>query len=286
MKYFLLSLLLLVSGYHLLAQDRQDSIAIAQIQWQDKTIKRGIVWRQAHFNQLFNSQQEINLIAIDLNNKAVKLGLEGFADTLFLMSEIAKATHATVAINGAFFDTKNGGGVTLLKKDGTIINRTTMFDKKGKPTERSNGALILDGKRTTIINADPANMLWDEQLKAKNMLVCGPVLISKNHLVNLEKNAFNDNRHPRSAIAISTNNKLLLITADGRNAQAQGMNLHELAFFLKVYGAKDALNLDGGGSTTLYVKGQGTSGVVNYPSDNKLFDHQGERKVANILLVY
>jgi exopolysaccharide biosynthesis protein len=49
-------------------------------------------------------------------------------------------------------------------------------------------------------------------------------------------------------------------------------------------GAEDALNMDGGGSTTLYVEGENGNGIVNHPSDNKKFDRQGERHVVNSLL--
>jgi exopolysaccharide biosynthesis protein len=50
-------------------------------------------------------------------------------------------------------------------------------------------------------------------------------------------------------------------------------------------GCKDAINLDGGGSTTMYIKGQPFDGVVNYPCDNKQFDHYGERSVSNVVMI-
>lgn len=53
------------------------------------------------------------------------------------------------------------------------------------------------------------------------------------------------------------------------------------AYLLRILKAHCALNLDGGGSTTLWVNGQ----VVNHPSDNKKFDNKGERKVHNIIAV-
>jgi exopolysaccharide biosynthesis protein len=43
------------------------------------------------------------------------------------------------------------------------------------------------------------------------------------------------------------------------------------------------MNLDGGGSSTLYIRNATDNGVVNYPSDNKKFDHEGQRSVANII---
>ena len=63
------------------------------------------------------------------------------------------------------------------------------------------------------------------------------------------------------------------------------MSMAELAKLARWLKAKDAINLDGGGSTTLWLSGQPGNGVVNYPSDNKQWDHAGERKVANVLLV-
>src|SRR5690606_32557513 len=105
------------------------------------------------------------------------------------------------------------------------------------------------------------------------------LLVKDGRQQQLAKNAFNDNRHPRTAIALK-GNKLILCTVDGRNANSQGLNLEELSKILRWYGCHDAMNLDGGGSTTMYIKGQPDEGIVNYPSDNKQFDHLGERSVA------
>ena len=63
-------------------------------------------------------------------------------------------------------------------------------------------------------------------------------------------------------------------------------NIPELAHLIRILGGKDALNLDGGGSTTLWLSGAADNGIVNYPCDNKRFDHVGERKVPNILYVH
>ena len=48
-------------------------------------------------------------------------------------------------------------------------------------------------------------------------------------------------------------------------------------------GMKDAINLDGGGSTTLWTA---KTGVINHPYDNKTFDHEGVRTVPNLIVVY
>lgn len=84
-------------------------------------------------------------------------------------------------------------------------------------------------------------------------------------------------RHPRSAVGLSRDGRRMwLFVVDGRSATSVGMTLVELADALRALGAWDALNFDGGGSTTLVVDGR----VVNTPSDAT-----GERPVGNALVV-
>ncbi len=84
-------------------------------------------------------------------------------------------------------------------------------------------------------------------------------------------------RHPRSAVGFSADSsRLILMTVDGRQAASVGATLVELADLMKRFGAWDALNFDGGGSTALIVRGA----VVN-----KVSDAAGERPVGNALLV-
>lgn len=77
-------------------------------------------------------------------------------------------------------------------------------------------------------------------------------------------------RAPRSAVGVSADGKtLLLLALDGRSDASRGMSLHELAELLKREGAHDAVNLDGGGSTTMAIKDPATGVhlVANRPSD-------------------
>ncbi len=88
---------------------------------------------------------------------------------------------------------------------------------------------------------------------------------------------FSAERHPRSAIGISRDSTtLVFVVVDGRRAWSVGMSLVELADQLLALGAYQAMNLDGGGSSTLWVRGT----IVNYPSDPA-----GERAVGNALIV-
>ena len=91
--------------------------------------------------------------------------------------------------------------------------------------------------------------------------------------------SFSVARHPRTAVGTADGGRVVyLVTVDGRGAGGSvGMSLAELALLMRRLGATDAANLDGGGSTTMWVRG---SGVTNVPSDPT-----GERTIANALLV-
>ena len=86
-----------------------------------------------------------------------------------------------------------------------------------------------------------------------------------------------ETRHPRTAIGFSRDSSTLyLLAVDGRSQKSVGMTLVELAALMRRLGGWQAMNCDGGGSTTMIVEGA----VVNTPSDSA-----GERPVGNALLV-
>jgi hypothetical protein len=84
-------------------------------------------------------------------------------------------------------------------------------------------------------------------------------------------------RHPRTIAGVRADGTLLLVTIDGRRAGwSAGVTLHEAARVMRSLRARDALNLDGGGSTAMAVRGR----TVNRPSDPA-----GERPVSDALMV-
>jgi exopolysaccharide biosynthesis protein len=88
---------------------------------------------------------------------------------------------------------------------------------------------------------------------------------------------FAENRHPRTMIGSAEDGTIWLVTVDGRQPEhSAGMTLVELRDFARRLGLANALNLDGGGSTTMWVQGQ----VINRPSDAT-----GPRKVSDALIV-
>jgi len=82
-------------------------------------------------------------------------------------------------------------------------------------------------------------------------------------------------RHPRTAIGFSRDSTtLFLLVVDGRSQRSVGVTLIELAALMRQMGAWNAMNFDGGGSTTMVIDGA----VVNAPSDPT-----GEREVGSAL---
>lgn len=83
--------------------------------------------------------------------------------------------------------------------------------------------------------------------------------------------------HPRTAVGIDADGRrLYILVVDGRSATSRGYTMVELADFMTALGVENAINLDGGGSSTMYTRnGTGAMSVVNEPSDGS------ERKVAN-----
>jgi exopolysaccharide biosynthesis protein len=119
--------------------------------------------------------------------------------------------------------------------------------------------------------------------KAASVVGVGPQLI-KNGRVEITNIAekilpsFVTDTHPRTAIAKLKSGQVLLVTVDGRQpGESIGMSLNMLADLLIEFGAVEAINLDGGGSTTMVIRNT----LVNKPSDAT-----GERPVSDAILVY
>lgn len=93
----------------------------------------------------------------------------------------------------------------------------------------------------------------------------GPYLLKKGDVfidVKEEKLPAITGRNPRTAVGYTADNNLVLVTVDGREQASVGMSLRELALFMKSIGCYEAINLDGGGSSVLYINGQ----IANHPA--------------------
>lgn len=274
---FLLFLFLILSLSTVHAQNTKTQQS--DLQWTTKKIEKGIYWKNYKGSDFFDSKQNINLIEIFVDSVSTEFKLAFLEDSTVKTSQFAEEHEALIAVNGSYFRRDTGGSMVFVKADGSIIY-------EGRPGEnryQENGAIAWTGSQPfQILKRSDAG--WHNE-SFDNILSSGPLLIFESEIQVFNNDPFHQNRHPRTAIAITNDRRLYLVTIDGRSFQAYGMTIPELTQFLKELGVEHALNLDGGGSTAMWIKNMTENGIVNYPSDNLEFDHQGERNVANALLI-
>ena len=156
-------------------------------------------------------------------------------------------------------------GMQVAIKDGQVIDFSTkrlqipdngyvIVGPKDKLTE-----LVAQKKVDIKLNTNPD---WDG---VKHIISGGPYLIKNGEVfvdVSAQKLNSITGRNPRTAVGITADKNLVLVTVDGREESSVGMTLTELASFMKEIGCVEAMNLDGGGSSVMYVDGN----IVNSPS--------------------
>jgi exopolysaccharide biosynthesis protein len=288
-KSFLLFVFAVAFAFGAAAQN--DSLTFVNAEWNVKELGKGITLKEYHFtgdSKIFDSNQYVSIIEIDSKKAKGRFALASNLGYITPTSKFAKDSGAVVAMNGSFYNmSKPYNSVCYFKKHGV---EEYVFNEK--MAQRDNGAVAISKKGKVSVHpadvSEPGNIAedqsWPSKLDAVSVVSSGPVLIADGKDARLDENSFNRNRHPRSAVG-TAGKKVYLVTVDGRNAEnAQGVSLWEFTKIMRWIGAEDALNMDGGGSTTLYVEGENGNGIVNHPSDNKKFDRQGERHVVNSLL--
>jgi hypothetical protein len=194
------------------------------------------------------------------------------------------ARGVTDALVGGFFTRPAGAPLGELRTRG-IARRSVPFDD---PWAGVRACLNVVGGAVTIARRDelPAAPRGD-------LLQAGPLLVRDGRPVfdraadvegfRAGAHQFDSDitaeRHPRAALGVG-DGKLFAVAADGRSRGDAGLTLEELAEVMVAVGARDALNLDGGGSTTLIAGGR----LRNRPRADVNRPEPGGRAVATALL--
>jgi exopolysaccharide biosynthesis protein len=243
-----------------------------------KLSKDSIEYAQLKTDSLFNSKQIVSIIALSKDYKGkYQVSIVNSGKSLSRTSSLAQGSNALAAINGGFFNMDSGGSVTYFEIKDSVISRTKPLQLKwSKPDSLMNGAIVISKTHDLTIGYAMNGDLYEQSKLEKAVLVTGPLLLNNSKKVNLPNMSIATTRHPRTIIA-TTNKSILFITIDGRTDEAMGMSLYEVQEFLLMLKVVDAVNLDGGGSTTMWING---IGVYNYPSGNLI-----ERPVANALVI-
>ena len=278
----------------------------------ETTIKPGITLYSAERKEepVTKAYQTIFVLEVDLNNEDYKVEFYyGKCDTT---SSIAMKQKAIAAVNAcyeldAIYCKTNGvlhGSCTLAsdhlrfwKHEAAVVsdgNRKIgmVYGAKGTTNHKDGGIQALEVyknlKEPNIFASAP--MLIDDYDPVGATYV--PASYNSSALSKLEGEDWRRHqgvRHPRVAVALTNDNDLLLVVVDGRfSGKAEGMSARELTNFLVEYfNPRWAINMDGGGSSTMYIDGHGdpVNHVLNYPTDNKKWDHYGQRKRPSLFLV-
>lgn len=251
------------------------------VRWERERISSGLIWKSTHSLLEDSLLQNINILIV--NSRWRKVSILYNPKENIRTSKQASAVNARAAVNAGFFNVKDGGSATYIKTAGRIVDSDTA--KKWLKNKNMTGSVMIDSKGHLSIAASMPNAFYDSHQEFSDVLVTGPLLLFNHKKTDLPNTSLVITKHPRTCVGVINKHKVVLVTLDGRTPEAQGMTLFKLADLMISLGCNDAVNLDGGGSTTLWIKGKPYNGVVNMPCDNKKFDHEGERAVSDILII-
>jgi exopolysaccharide biosynthesis protein len=198
--------------------------------------------------------------------------------TLMEPTKIAAREKFDFVINGDFFDalaTKDAEGTNSGYRAGkwsSVVGPAMTDGKTWSIATNARPCLVIHKNRVVTIEnlTRPKAGDW-EVISGNTMLVRDGLAIPHPAKV----------RHPRTAVGLdATGNKLTILVVDGRKPGiALGMSYDELAAEMLRLGCKEALNLDGGGSSVMAVRDAATGEmkILNQPTDGR------ERAVADVL---
>lgn len=240
---------------------------LASASWQVHELGLGVTLRRTWCGELLGRPQSLCVLEVD-RRQGVHLQL-AVPDLLTATSVQARRAGALAAVNGGFFlpDGKPRG---LRRLAGAQV---------AAPSPEPHAAVGWNEAGVRFGGSDEDWATWPEVIEAGPRLVEAGVVVRHGERQRTL-------RHPRTALGERADGVLVLLTADGRTPPAAGFTLEELGEVMLALGCRSAINLDGGGSTTLWAPGFGGSGIANFPCDDKRFDAAGERAVADVVLVH
>lgn len=156
-------------------------------------------------------------------------------------------------------------GMQLVVSDGKLLKAN--YSRNKIPED---GYVIVGPQKelSKIVNARKFKLdikLNPEWKDVNHIISGGPYLVKNGDIyvdMTAQKLASVGGRNPRTAVGYTKDNHLIMLTADGREGASIGLTLMELANLMKDLGCVNAMNLDGGGSTVMYINGK----VVNKPA--------------------
>ncbi|NGM61219.1 hypothetical protein G5B30_04715 [Sphingobacterium sp. SGG-5] len=245
-----------------------DQNKIATFDWTTHTVKPGVIYKTAELNVFGATLRRIYILDITLNESNT-LGI-GFSPTEINTVTMCNTYNAFAGVNAGYFPY----GSSTNKDPYIRINGTTVQSGHLDVSQLyTNSALLIHNNVATVrkftesgrnLNlvaaAIPVN-------NAQNIIVCGPMLITSGVIETLDMStSHNSSTTARTGLGVSADGKRVFMVVVDTGGGVTGVSTPQLAKILQALGAVDAMNFDGGGSSTMFVKNQGDNGRVNYPT--------------------
>jgi hypothetical protein len=197
----------------------------------------------------------------------------------FHRTTLTSSEGAEVVIeNGHITKIREGKGSSVIPPAGMVLSIGSERVQGVLPRMRRGASISVDAELLPLL-PDPES----EWQKAEHIVSGGPLLLwNGRRLEEPEKESISRvfflARHPRTAVGVRADGTLLFVTVDGRQPEESvGMSIPELTDLMLELGSVSAINLDGGGSTTMVIEGQ----TVNRPSSSG-----GDRRNADAILLF
>lgn len=172
--------------------------------------------------------------------------------------EIARENRAVLAVTDDFFShrLRNKQTQGIIIRNGQILSDKTYKANRGAYPNLETIARFNDGSlKTYLSDAHPAREYLD--MGATDVFAFGPILVKDGQLgPHMQDDSYYHYREPRCALGMIAPNHYIILTVRGRADDSRGAYLIWLAERILMLGAKEALNLDGGGSVALVFMGK------------------------------
>lgn len=245
----------------------EEEETVADRSYQDENISITLTEYRIHDTTVYVA--DVTLASTDLLKTAFAKGSYG-RNVTETTSEMAEDVDAILAINGDYYGSRQRG----------YVARSGVLYRDSADSDREALAIMDDGSfRIVEEGRVSAQSLMDDG--AIHIFSFGPGLLQDDAIIVTRTDevgkAKEDN--PRTAIGIIEPGHYILLVADGRTDESEGLTLYELAEFMQELGVVTAYNLDGGGSSTMVFMGE----VINNPTSGGR--KESERSVSDIVYI-
>jgi exopolysaccharide biosynthesis protein len=250
-----------------------DSMAFMRANWSNTELENSIVIRQASKIKMWNTMQTVTLASYPQNALVSNFSQP---NALSNTSDQGVKNDCVLALNGSFFDA-SGKPTTFVMVDKKVLSEANVSDANGLIAFNDNG-------ETWNLEIKPFSTADIPNIKSNytSALEAGPLLVYNNEIQSFPQTEYYTKKEARSIIGTNTSGNIVMAVIDGNIPNyADGVTIPEAATIAKLMGMVNAVSLTGGNSSTLWHT---TMGILNYPSGNGTFDHEGESAVSNIVL--